>query len=284
MNNTLVLKIKFIKDNFAFSDQQLAIIFNVSRKTVHNWITGKSKPNTKSVKRLVDITQILVEWVESGYPISDQLGVLDVENLVELLKYELSTSVKDGVLCMGSFLLLESEPKIIESSVIDTRPDHLKLISFKHNLKNINLDELSRETLDILLLQIDHNLSVITLTPEQRNLIISPYYFTKNLIIIDVFKFEYDRVVKETLIEIDSNLFTTPLSDADRNKYIQQKYILTECRKADSLQTGFSNKADYYSAIAPVIKRLLTEGIPSLLISKTLSIPKKIMEQLASDR
>ena len=282
MSALITLKIKFAKSNFNFSDKQLADIYNVTRKALYDWVTNGVEPKVILQKRIINIHSKLSDWIESGYPVKSNLTKLQAAELKDTLCSD-GNITKLGVTYLSQLqntAKLKTKPGSFTPN--DERPEELQLISFKKNLGKLDYDELTSDQLDMILLQIDHNLSVITLTAEQRNFIICPYNLIHNLIIIDIFKFEYDQVIKEALIEIDSNLFV-PLTEAEKKELTIQRNILLAIRPFSRLKDK-RDKKEYLSAITPALITLLESGISKNIIRQTITIPVKFLDELQSKK
>ena len=192
MNAKIIDKIKFAKNTFNFTDLQLSRIYNVSRKTLNNWLNNSFTPSMLNQCRVYEVSGIFDEWINANYPTKDCLISKQVEDLTKALVRK----NKKTVMNLGSKWCDHVSMALDKKS--QERPPELELLSFKENLASLNTSQLDGELLDLVLLQIDHNLELITLTPEQRHQIISPYLLVHKLIIIDVFRFEYETVVQET--------------------------------------------------------------------------------------
>ncbi|PSW30853.1 hypothetical protein C9J21_18370 [Photobacterium phosphoreum] len=278
MNTLITDKIKFAKNTFNFTDLQLSRIYNVSRKTLNNWLNNSSTASMINQCRVYEVSSIFDEWINANYPTKGRLIAKQVEDLTNAL----TQKNRKKVMSLGAEWCECDQVSVALKNKSQERVSELELLSFKYNLASLNTSQLDDELLDLVLLQIDHNLGLITLTPEQRNQVISPYLLMHNLIIIDVFRFEYDRVVQETLIEIESNLSANSLTDKEKQDLSLQREILIACKPF--LSNNYKIKSDYILAVKPAIQRLLSDGISESIIAKTLSVSQRLLSEVMSGK
>ena len=164
--------------------------------------------------------------------------------------------------------------------MVDTR-----LVNLKHNLTKIDMNKLDSDVEELMLLQLDHNLGIITLTWEQRNIIISPYMYLNNYVIIDAFQFEIDRVLHDALIEIDSNLFTTEFTNNEKIALWNSRKIVIAHHELEAefckMSKGRRLKDGRYMAgLKKVVAALVDDGVTIAEVSRELKIPQKTMRAL----
>ncbi|CAH7182151.1 conserved hypothetical protein [Vibrio chagasii] len=85
-----------VKSTFSLTDEQLASVLQSTRKTVHNWATGSSRPNKTKAQRVLELHDIAKMWNSRGYSVDkdllswadggDDLSLLDLLSQQELDK------------------------------------------------------------------------------------------------------------------------------------------------------------------------------------------------------
>ena len=98
------------------SDEELANILKVSRKTLHNWTQGNTNPNKAKLLRLVEQHNLLMTWLNNGYP---EISTLNFECKAQLLsKLEQDDVGVDDFLYFGSGLMLTNSFDVIDNPFV----------------------------------------------------------------------------------------------------------------------------------------------------------------------
>lgn len=63
-------RLDYIKSSFLLSEEQLANIVGVGRKTLFNWKNKASEPNKDKTQRVFELYMIAKNWKNAQYPIS----------------------------------------------------------------------------------------------------------------------------------------------------------------------------------------------------------------------
>lgn len=109
----LIKRLGELKNSFGLSDEELANILKVSRKTLHNWTQGNTNPNKAKLLRLVEQHNILMTWLNNGYP---EISTLNFECKAQLLsKLEQDDVDVDDFLYFGSGLMLTNSFDVIDN-------------------------------------------------------------------------------------------------------------------------------------------------------------------------
>lgn len=105
--NLLVKRLSELKSSLGLADEELASILKTTRKTLHNWQQGNTKPNKTKLLRLVAQHKLLSEWISNGYP---DIATLDIEEKNQVLNKLQQDDVDiSDVLYFGSGLMLTSD-------------------------------------------------------------------------------------------------------------------------------------------------------------------------------
>ncbi|WP_278183644.1 helix-turn-helix domain-containing protein [Vibrio misgurnus] len=105
--NLLVKRLNELKSSLGLADEELASILKTTRKTLHNWQQGSTKPNKTKLLRLVAQHKLLSEWISNGYP---DIATLDIEDKSQVLNKLQQDDVDiSDVLYFGSGLMLTSD-------------------------------------------------------------------------------------------------------------------------------------------------------------------------------
>ncbi|WBA14803.1 helix-turn-helix domain-containing protein [Salinivibrio proteolyticus] len=108
----LTKRLTELKSSLELSDEELASILQTTRKTLHNWQQGKTKPNKNKMLRLVDHYNILNMWKSNGYP---EISTLDLGHRRQILTMLKQDEVDvDKLLYFGSGLLLTADISELE--------------------------------------------------------------------------------------------------------------------------------------------------------------------------
>jgi len=108
-------KLRFIKNTFSLTNEELAKILQAGRKSVHNWINEDSKPNKMNAMRLLELDNLAQEWSNSGFQANKNMLNIKIgkHSLIELLSK--NSLNNNEVLFLGSSLFLSSnETQILE--------------------------------------------------------------------------------------------------------------------------------------------------------------------------
>lgn len=104
--NKLASAVKVICDAFGLTKDELTEICHIqSRKTLYNWIDGKTNPRKSAMSRIFDLLTVAQAWGHAGFSGDRALlreRVLDGQNLFELLNQ--GQIDKELVLFVGSRL------------------------------------------------------------------------------------------------------------------------------------------------------------------------------------
>ncbi|WP_180031392.1 MULTISPECIES: hypothetical protein [Acinetobacter] len=68
--SSLSEKLDYIKSTFLLSEEQLADIVGVGRKTLFNWKNKASEPNKDKTQRVFELYMIAKNWKNAQYPIT----------------------------------------------------------------------------------------------------------------------------------------------------------------------------------------------------------------------
>ncbi|GLO64090.1 hypothetical protein MACH09_45980 [Vibrio sp. MACH09] len=110
--NLLVKRLSELKSSLGLADEELASILKTTRKTLHNWQQGNTKPNKTKLLRLVEQHNLLREWLSNGYP---DIATLDIEEKNQILnKLQQEYVDTDDVLYFGSGLMLTNDIDVID--------------------------------------------------------------------------------------------------------------------------------------------------------------------------
>lgn len=106
-------RISELKLSLDITDEELAGILGSTRKTIHNWQQGNTKPNKNKLSRLISQHKLIDTWVSNGYP--------DISNIdapakkIILQKLQKNIIDKDDFLYFGASLMLTQNTAIIEN-------------------------------------------------------------------------------------------------------------------------------------------------------------------------
>ncbi|EGR0593374.1 helix-turn-helix domain-containing protein [Vibrio cholerae] len=103
----LVKRLNELKSSLGLADEELARILKTTRKTLHNWQQGNTKPNKTKLLRLVAQHKLLSEWISNGYPDIATLDIADKSKVLNKLQQD-DVDISD-VLYFGSGLMLTSD-------------------------------------------------------------------------------------------------------------------------------------------------------------------------------
>lgn len=109
-NNKSVVEeqIDFIKDTFSLTDEKLANILGVERKTVHNWGKNNNIPREKARTKFFDLYVLAKDWLSLAYPTDKMLIASPLPSDLNLLD-ALASFDKEKVLFIGRYLQRQSE-------------------------------------------------------------------------------------------------------------------------------------------------------------------------------
>ena len=111
--STLVNKINELRSIYSLIDEELASILGTSRKTLHNWVNGNTKPNKNKLNRLLHQHKLAEKWVNNGYPTATNLDPVDKQKLLSMLE---ETGInEDEFLYFGSGIMLSSPAQEIDN-------------------------------------------------------------------------------------------------------------------------------------------------------------------------
>jgi hypothetical protein len=115
--NNFTKTVNIISSAFGLTKKELASACELkSRKTLYNWIDGKSQPRKKAVKRIFDLFLIAQEWKQSGFSNDAKLlhqPIIDGKSVLDFLTNE--NLNKELILFAGSRLFLTTqEQKTLE--------------------------------------------------------------------------------------------------------------------------------------------------------------------------
>lgn len=111
--STLINKINELRSIYSLIDEELASILGTSRKTLHNWVHGNTKPNKNKLNRLLLQHKLAEKWVSNGYPTAANLDPVDKQKLLSMLE---NTEVnEDEFLYFGSGIMLSSPAQEIDN-------------------------------------------------------------------------------------------------------------------------------------------------------------------------
>ena len=109
-NNKSVVEeqIDFIKNTFSLTDEKLAKILGVERKTIHNWSKSNNIPREKARARFFELYVLAKDWLSLAYPTDKMLIATPLSNDLNLLD-ALASLDKEKVLFIGRYLQRQSE-------------------------------------------------------------------------------------------------------------------------------------------------------------------------------
>lgn len=62
--------LRFVNDTFKLTDNELATLCKVTRKTIHNWKNDNLKMHSKNSSRLFNLVIASKNWIENGYQLT----------------------------------------------------------------------------------------------------------------------------------------------------------------------------------------------------------------------
>ena len=101
-------QIDFIKNTFSLTDEKLANILGVERKTVHNWGKNNNIPREKARAKFFDLYVLAKDWLSLAYPTDKMLIASPLPSDLNLLD-ALASFDKEKVLFIGRYLQRQSE-------------------------------------------------------------------------------------------------------------------------------------------------------------------------------
>ena len=101
-------QIDFIKNTFSLTDEKLAKILGVERKTIHNWGKSNNIPREKARARFFELYVLAKDWLSLAYPTDKMLIATPLSNDLNLLD-ALASLDKEKVLFIGRYLQRQSE-------------------------------------------------------------------------------------------------------------------------------------------------------------------------------
>jgi len=108
----LIKRINELKRSLGLADEEVASILKTTRKTLHNWQQGNTKPNKTKLLRLIAQHNLLNTWLSNGYP---HIATLDVEDKHQVLQMLQQDEVDiDRLLFFGSGLMMNNGFDVIE--------------------------------------------------------------------------------------------------------------------------------------------------------------------------
>lgn len=109
-NNKSVVEeqIDFIKNTFSLTDEKLAKILGVERKTIHNWGKSNNIPREKARARFFELYVLAKDWLSLAYPTDKMLIATPLSNDLNLLD-ALASLDKEKVLFIGRYLQRQLE-------------------------------------------------------------------------------------------------------------------------------------------------------------------------------
>lgn len=88
VSDSLESLLKRIQTAFGINKEELAKVCNATRKTIYNWLDGKSEPQEKNRERLFVLDVLADDWASAGYT-TDRVrlkqAVVDGRSIFELL-------------------------------------------------------------------------------------------------------------------------------------------------------------------------------------------------------
>lgn len=106
--NIVEKQINFIKNTFSLTDEKLAGILGVERKTVHNWVKNNNISREGSRQKFFDLYVLAKDWLSLGYP-TDKTKIVSVMS-DELSFFDaLASFDKEKVLFIGRHLQRQFE-------------------------------------------------------------------------------------------------------------------------------------------------------------------------------
>lgn len=107
-SNTLSNTLNEVGDAFGLNRTELAAVCGASsRKTLYNWISGKTEPHRKNYVRVYDLLVIARDWVNLGYNVSNsdlRQPIVRAQSVLDILCHE--SLDRDLILFAGSRLAL----------------------------------------------------------------------------------------------------------------------------------------------------------------------------------
>lgn len=101
-------KLIAIQETFDLTNEQMAQVMNSSRKSVHNWMTGTSRPNKTKAKRILELFNISKMWIDRSFSVDrDLLGWIDESKQQSLLSLLCQPNIsKADIMFHGSSMLV----------------------------------------------------------------------------------------------------------------------------------------------------------------------------------
>jgi DNA-binding transcriptional regulator YiaG len=106
-------RISELKLSLDITDEELAGILGASRKTIHNWQQGNTKPNKNKLNRLISQHKLIDIWISNGYPDINNLDAPEKNVILQKLQQEIINT--DNFLYFGASLMLTQSAAIIEN-------------------------------------------------------------------------------------------------------------------------------------------------------------------------
>ncbi|MGH8161340.1 MAG: helix-turn-helix domain-containing protein [Gammaproteobacteria bacterium] len=103
------LAVREILDAFGLTKAELATLCSRTRKTIYNWLDGKSSPSRENSRKLYELLLVARAWRAAGLPANRNLlhrPVIGGKNMFELLGQ--SPADKDLILFAGNRLTMSS--------------------------------------------------------------------------------------------------------------------------------------------------------------------------------
>lgn len=111
--SALVNKVNELRSIYSLIDEELASILGTSRKTLHNWVNGNTKPNKNKLNRLIFQHKLAERWMSNGYPTATNLDPVDKQKILSMLE---DTEVnEEEFLYFGSGIMLSSPAQEIDN-------------------------------------------------------------------------------------------------------------------------------------------------------------------------
>lgn len=106
--NKTTKQIDFIKETFALTDEQLAKILGIQRKTLYNWKEKDHIPREGSRERFFQLYVLSKDWVVLGYPTDKSLLTSHFSESQRLLE-SLESIDREKTLFVGRYLQRQVE-------------------------------------------------------------------------------------------------------------------------------------------------------------------------------
>lgn len=103
-DDKIAKQIEFIKDVFKLSNEKLADILGIERKTLHNWEKSNAIPRENSRQKFFSLFTLAKDWLFWGYP-TDSLSLHKPVLGSESVLTALSSLDKDRIFFIGRYLL-----------------------------------------------------------------------------------------------------------------------------------------------------------------------------------